>query len=194
MGRPRRRSHPPVVSLKSRVRPSAPWRAMSNVIEVKVPDIGDFKDIPVIEVLVKPGDTIAKEDTLVTLESDKATMDVPSPAAGTVRDLKVRVGDKVSEGTLLLMLDAQGEHESAAPEARAPAAPAQQARAPTREAPSPAPLPAAATPARPASSIEADIHAEVVVLGAGPGGYTAAFRAADLGKKTVLIERYPTLG
>ena len=169
---------------------------MSNTIEVKVPDIGDFHDIPVIEVLVKPGDTIGKEDTLVTLESDKATMDVPSPAAGVVRDLKIKIGDKVSEGTLLLTLDSPEQAEGAAPEARAPAAPAvppaQQARAPAKEAP-PAP-PAASTPARSASSIKADIHAEVVVLGAGPGGYTAAFRCADLGKKTVLIERYPTLG
>jgi len=170
---------------------------MSDVIEIKVPDIGDFKDIPVIEVLVKPGDTIGKEETIVTLESDKATMDVPSPSSGVVRDIRIKVGDKVSEGTLLLTLESQGEAKAAAPEAKSPAkeipaaAPAQQAKAPAKEA---APPPAAAAPTKPASSIKADIHAEVVVLGAGPGGYTAAFRAADLGKKTVLVERYPTLG
>jgi dihydrolipoamide dehydrogenase len=170
---------------------------MSNVIEIKVPDIGDFSNIPVIEVLVKPGDAIGKEDTLVTLESDKATMDVPSPAAGVVRDLRVTVGDKVSEGTLLLTLEAEAEAVKAeakaapAPAAAPAAAPAPQARAPQNETPA---APPAATPASPASSIKADTHAEVVVLGAGPGGYTAAFRAADLGKKTVLIERYPSLG
>jgi dihydrolipoamide dehydrogenase len=170
---------------------------MSNLIEIKVPDIGDFSNIPVIEVLVKPGDAIGKEDTLVTLESDKATMDVPSPADGVVRDLRIKVGDKVSEGTLLLTLEAQAEAaKSEAKAAPAPAAtpaapPAPQATAPQKDTPA---SPPAATPAAPASSIKADIHAEVVVLGAGPGGYTAAFRAADLGKKTVLIERYPSLG
>src|SRR4051812_18092116 len=113
-----------------------------NTIEVKVPDIGDFKDIPIIEVLVKPGDTIGKEDTLVTLESDKATMDVPSPASGVVRDLKIKVGDKVSEGTVLLTLDSEAQAKPS--EAKAPAAPAapppQQAKAPARDAP-PAPPP-----------------------------------------------------
>ena len=172
---------------------------MANLIEVKVPDIGDFKNIPVIEVLVKPGDAVKKEDPLVTLESDKATMDVPSPAQGVVRELKVKAGDKVSQGSLILTLEAQEQkHESTAPapQAKAPAAPAappQQARTPSKET-KPAAPPTGAAAATPASSIKADIHAEVVVLGAGPGGYTAAFRAADLGKKTVLIERYPTLG
>ena len=172
---------------------------MSQTIEVKVPDIGDFSEIPVIEVLVKPGDTIAPEDTLVTLESDKATMDVPSPSAGVVRDIKVKVGDKVSEGTLLLTLDAQEESKEEAaearaePSARAPAAQSTPAT-PARENSGGPAKQAAQEPAKRATSIEADIHAEVVVLGAGPGGYTAAFRAADLGKKTVLIERYPTLG
>ena len=169
---------------------------MRNMIEVKVPDIGDFSGIPVIEVLVKPGDTIHKEDIVVTLESDKATMDVPSPAEGVVRDLKIKVGDKVSEGTLLLTLEAQ-EQAKHGSEAKAPAPPAapppQQSKAPARAAEPPA-QPPASTPATPAISTKADLHAEVVVLGAGPGGYTAAFRAADLGKKTLLIERYPTLG
>ncbi|HVG04301.1 MAG TPA: biotin/lipoyl-containing protein, partial [Burkholderiaceae bacterium] len=171
---------------------------MSDVVEVKVPDIGDFSNIPVIEVLVKPGDAIAKEDTLVTLESDKATMDVPSPLAGVVRDLKIKVGDKVSQGSLLLTLDAQQSPRKAeAPQAKAPAAPAAAPSAETRSTQKQsvtAQAPAAAAPTQPSRVAGADIHAEVVVLGAGPGGYTAAFRAADLGKKTVLIERYASLG
>ncbi len=154
-----------------------------SLLEVKVPDIGDFKDIPVIEVLVKPGDSIKAEDPLIMLESDKATMEVPAPQAGTVKAIKVKVGDKVSQGTLILMLEAASATAAApAPAAKAPAAPATTAPPSTLHA---SPLPPLA---------KADIHAEVVVLGAGPGGYTAAFRAADLGKKTVLIERYPTLG
>ena len=169
---------------------------MPSTIEVKVPDIGDYKSIPVIEVLVKPGDAVGKEDAIITLESDKATMDVPSPASGVVRELKVKVGDKVSQGTLILTLEAQADERKAqAPHAKAPVAPAtepQQASTPTK--PSAPPSPPAGSAATSSSSIKADIHAEVVVLGAGPGGYTAAFRAADLGKKTVLIERYPTLG
>ena len=168
---------------------------MSNVIEVKVPDIGDFSNIPVIEVLVKAGDTISQEDALVTLESDKATMEVPSPASGVVRELKIKVGDKVSKGSLLLTLESQAEKAPA--QAKAPATPAavpaQDARTPAAAAPPTQPTSTPA-PSTPASAIKADIHAEVVVLGAGPGGYTAAFRAADLGKKTLLIERYPTLG
>jgi dihydrolipoamide dehydrogenase len=171
---------------------------MSKTIEIKVPDIGDFKNIPVIEVLVKPGDTVGKEDTIVTLESDKATLEVPSPSAGVVRDLRIKVGDKVSEGSLLLTLDAEepAAKAEAPPQAKTPAPAAaapQQARtaAPHAQDASPSTPPAS----RPSSPPEgADIHAEVVVLGAGPGGYTAAFRAADLGKKTVLIERYPSLG
>ena len=161
---------------------------MPKLIEVKVPAIGDFKNIPVIEVLVKPGDTVQPEDSLVTLESDKATLDVPAPVAGVVKELKAKVGDKVSQGSLILMLEvsdvAPALSTTAAP---ATAAPVQPATAPA------ASLPAAAA-ATPASAIKADIHTEVLVLGAGPGGYTAAFRAADLGKKVVLVERYPSLG
>jgi dihydrolipoamide dehydrogenase len=159
---------------------------MSSVIEVKVPDIGDFKDIPVIEVLVKAGERVEKESALITLESDKATMEVPSPEAGLVKDLKIKVGDRVSEGTMILLLEADGA-----------AAPMPGARA---EAPAKAPPPSApATPAAPAVSQPAavekgDYHAEVLVLGSGPGGYTAAFRAADLGRKVVLVERYASLG
>jgi len=156
------------------------------VIEVRVPDIGDFKDVPIIELLVKPGDTVAAEDSLITLESDKATMEVPAPTAGVVKELKVKVGDKVAQGTLILMLEVSGAAAAAAP-ATAPTP------APAAAAPSAAPAPKPA-PAAPSSFAKGDVHAEVVVLGSGPGGYTAAFRAADLGKKVVLIERYPTLG
>ncbi len=156
---------------------------MNQTVEIKVPDIGDFKNIPVIEVLVKPGDTVSAEDSLVTLESDKATMDIPAPSAGVVKTISLKPGDRVSMGTLILTLEAPG---AAAPAAQ-PASPAPAAAKPAAPA---APGPAAA----PKSDIKADIHAEVVVLGAGPGGYTAAFRAADLGKKVVLIERYPSLG
>ncbi len=148
---------------------------MPKLIEVKVPAIGDFKNIPVIEVLVKPGDTVKPEDALVTLESDKATLDVPAPVGGVVKELKAKIGDKVSQGSLILMLEV------------ADAAPAQ----PASTAP-----PAPTTPSailNPESS-KADIQTEVLVLGAGPGGYTAAFRAADLGKQVVLVERYPSLG
>ena len=160
-------------------------------IEVKVPDIGDFKDIPVIEVFVKPGDTVAAEDSLVTLESDKATMDVPSPAAGTIREMRLKAGDKVSEGTLIAVLEtaaaASAPQLPAAPVKQAPPAPA---KAPGAAAPAAAPIPGAA----PAYIGNVDIECEMLVLGSGPGGYSAAFRAADLGMKTVLVERYAQLG
>jgi dihydrolipoamide dehydrogenase len=159
-----------------------------STIEVKVPDIGDFKDVPVIEVLVKPGDTVKAEDSLVTLESDKATMDVPAPAAGTVVALKVKVGDKVSEGSALLTLDSAAAGGAKPAPAAAPAAAAAAAAQPVAPKPAPAP-PGAST-----YSGAADIECEMLVLGAGPGGYSAAFRSADLGMKTVLVERYPTLG
>ena len=157
---------------------------MNNVVEVRIPDIGDFKNVPIVEILVKPGDNVKPEDPLITLESDKATLEIPAPQAGTVRELRVKVGDKVSQGTLILTLDATGAAASAAPATPSPAAPAKPA------------TPAATASAAAASYAgpKGDIHAEVVVLGAGPGGYTAAFRAADLGKQVVLIERYPTLG
>jgi dihydrolipoamide dehydrogenase len=163
-------------------------------IEVKVPDIGDFKDVPVIEVFVKPGDSVKPEDPLITLESDKATMDVPSPAAGTVNELKVKLGDKVSEGSAILTLYAAPEGAAAAQKSAAqPSTPPSSARAAAAGSPAPAsaaaPVPGAATYAG-----KADIECEMIVLGAGPGGYSAAFRAADLGMKTVLVERYPTLG
>jgi dihydrolipoamide dehydrogenase len=163
---------------------------MSNIVEIKVPDIGGFKDVPVIEVLVKPGDSVKKEDPLITLESDKATMEVPAPQAGVVKELKLKQGDKVSQGSLILMLEADA---AAAPSARAagtPAAAAAKAPVASRAATPPP----ATTPVAPYAGPKGDFHAEVLVLGAGPGGYTAAFRAADLGKKVVLVERYPTLG
>jgi dihydrolipoamide dehydrogenase len=157
-------------------------------IEVKVPDIGDFKDVPVIEVLVKPGDKVAKETSLVTLESDKATMDVPSPMDGTVKELKVKVGDKLSEGSLILTM------ESGAAPAAEPAKPAPAAAT----APSPQPSPAGGRGSAPVPagsySGKADVSCEMLVLGSGPGGYSAAFRSADLGMNTVLVERYATLG
>jgi len=166
---------------------------MSSVIEVTVPDIGDFKDIPVIEVLVKPGDAVNKEDSLITLESDKATMDVPSPQAGVVKEVRIRVGDKVSQGAAILTLEPRGAAaEAKAPPAPGPGAPPQ-APAPSAE-PKTVVAPPAPTPLTPYAGPRGDVHAEVLVLGAGPGGYTAAFRAADLGKKVVLVERYPTLG
>ncbi|HSF22354.1 MAG TPA: dihydrolipoyl dehydrogenase [Burkholderiales bacterium] len=162
---------------------------MSNTVEIKVPDIGDFKNVPVIEVLVKPGDAVRKEDPLITLESDKATMDVPAPQAGVVKEIRVRTGDKVSEGSLILTLEASDAAAAPAPSAKAPA-PAAREPAQARSATPPP----GATPVTPYAGPKGDIHAEVLVLGAGPGGYTAAFRAADLGKKVVLVERFPTLG
>ena len=149
-----------------------------SMIEIKVPDIGDFKDVEIIEVMVKTGDSIEQEQSLITLETDKATMEVPSPATGVVKEMKIKIGDKVSEGSVILTL----ESSAAAPTQKEEAAPAPQAAAPQ----------AAPTPA--ATVKQGDIHAEVVVLGAGPGGYTAAFRAADLGKKVVLIEKHASLG
>jgi dihydrolipoyl dehydrogenase len=130
-------------------------------VEVKVPEIGDFKEVEVIEILVKPGDTIAKEQSLITLESDKATMEIPSPGAGVVGKILLKVGDKVSKGSPILLLD----EKTSSPE--------KQAAPPVAKS---------------------DTDCDVVVLGAGPGGYSAAFRAADLGLKTILVERYPTLG
>ncbi|KII97240.1 dihydrolipoyl dehydrogenase [Xanthomonas phaseoli pv. phaseoli] len=169
------------------------------VIEIKVPDIGDYSDVPVIEVLVAVGDSVAKDQGLVTLESDKATLEVPSSAAGVVKELKVKVGDPLSEGALVLLLETEGE--AAAPaKAETKAAPA--AAAPNAAPGSKPPVtpshraPAEPAPSKPAlaSGKPADIECKMVVLGAGPGGYTAAFRAADLGLDTVLIERYASLG
>ncbi len=159
-----------------------------SAIEVKVPDIGDFKDIPIIEVFVKAGDVVAAEDSLISLESDKATMDVPAPAAGTVKEVRVKLGDKVSEGSLILMLESEPELRK-----RRPLPQRLRPPLPLRRSP-PAPAAAAPIPGAATYSGKADVECEMLVLGSGPGGYSAAFRAADLGLKTVLVERYLTLG
>ncbi|MFH1494263.1 MAG: dihydrolipoyl dehydrogenase [Pseudomonadota bacterium] len=151
---------------------------MSKIIEVSVPDIGDFNNVPVIEVLVKPGDRVEKDTSLVTLESDKSTMEIPSSHAGTVKSVKLKVGDKVTMGSEILTLEVE---ETAA--ASAPVPP---------EKPAPSSSVAQATEEEVGGGQQ--MHADVVVLGAGPGGYTAAFRAADLGKKVILIERHASLG
>ena len=193
---------------------------MNNLIDVKVPDIGDFADIPVIEILVKVGDTIKKEDSLVSLESDKATMEVPSTHAGVVKELKVKLGDKVSMGSVVLVLEvAEAGVTAAAPSKPVTPSPAVRAD-PTagqpfdeRQAglPKPSSHPqlspqgegakAGASQAPDAKPVAAgsytgtvDITCEMLVLGAGPGGYSAAFRAADLGMKTIIVERYAQLG
>jgi dihydrolipoamide dehydrogenase len=154
---------------------------VAQQIEVKVPDIGDFKDVAVIEVMVKAGETVAVDTGLIMVESDKASMEIPSSHAGVVKEVRVRVDDKVSEGTTILVLEAVG-----APTTPKPAAASSSAAA---SPPSVAPAPLAASYAG-----RADIGCDMLVLGAGPGGYSAAFRAADLGMKTVLVERYNTLG
>ena len=151
--------------------------------EIRLPDIGDFKDVPIIEIHVKPGQTVAKEEVLLTLESDKATLDVPAPEAGVIGEIKVKIGDKVSEGSLLATWAGAGAAAAAPPAAKAPA-PSAAAAPPAAKAPAPSPEPAA----------KADFECDVLVLGSGPGGYTAAFRAADLGQKVVLVERHKTLG
>ncbi|UQA69994.1 dihydrolipoyl dehydrogenase [Stenotrophomonas maltophilia] len=163
-------------------------------IEVKVPDIGDYSDVPVIEVLVAVGDTVKKDQGLVTLESDKATLEVPSSAAGVVKEIKVKLGDTLSEGAVVVVLDAEGAAEAPAKAA----APAPAAAAPASKPPVTPSHRAPAEPAAPkpalSSGKQVDIECEMVVLGSGPGGYTAAFRAADVGLDTVLVERYASLG
>ena len=153
---------------------------MSKIQDVLLPDIGDFKDVEVIEIMVSPGDTVQAEDSIATLESDKASMEVPAPSGGVVRELKIAVGDKISQGDLILTLDVT--------EPLAAEAPADVSAEST-----PAPV-AAAAPVVDVSGDTVDMHADVVVLGAGPGGYTAAFRAADLGKSVVMIERHASIG
>lgn len=151
---------------------------MSKTIEVLVPDIGNFKDIPIIELCVKVGDTVKAEDALLTLESDKATIDIPSPTDGVVKLLTVAVGNKVSEGSIVAVIETADPAVETTPAvaATSPVAPS-------------APLPAPGTAPAPA-----DIECEILVLGGGPGGYSAAFRSADLGMKTVIVERYGKLG
>jgi dihydrolipoamide dehydrogenase len=164
--------------------PSANYGSPSGVyevIEVHVPGIGDFKDVPIIEIFVKPGDPVKLEDLLITLESDKATMEVPSVVEGTVKDVMVGLGDRVSEGSLILTVATEIIETASA--------------RPTLQGAGPdAALPATSKPSVPQYPADVDIECDVMVLGAGPGGYSAAFRSADLGLKTVLVERYPTLG
>ena len=165
-----------------------------SLVEIKVPDIGDFDEVAVIELLVQPGDTVKAEQSLVTVESDKASMEIPSSHAGVVKELKVGLGDKVAEGSVLLVLEAADAAAAAPPPAPAPAA-APAAAAPAAVSPT---APAAAAPAAQATAAAhvgpVDLDCELVVLGGGPGGYSAAFRAADLGVKVILVERYATLG
>src|SRR3569832_2672256 len=164
-----------------------------SMVEVKVPDIGDFKEVEVIELLVLVGVTVAVDQLLVTVESDKASMEIPSSAAGVVKEVKVKLGDKISEGSLLLMLESAGAPQAAA---AAPAAPAVSEPAASKPASVPAPAAAPAPAPIVAGNFggKADLECDMLVLGAGPGGYSAAFRAADLGMSTVLVERYATLG
>ncbi|MCD9098179.1 dihydrolipoyl dehydrogenase [Luteimonas fraxinea] len=177
---------------------------MANTLEVKVPDIGGYDDVPVIEVLVAVGETVAKDQSLVTLESDKATMEVPASSAGVIKELKVKVGDTLSEGSVVAVIEVEGEGDAPAADAKA-AAPEKKEEAPAKKSEAPgsnppvarshaAPAEPEAVKAAPSSGRQADVECRIVVLGSGPGGYTAAFRAADLGLDTVLIERYETLG
>jgi dihydrolipoamide dehydrogenase len=172
---------------------------MANTIELKVPDIGGHDNVPVIEVLVKVGDKVEQEQSLITLESDKATMEIPASAAGVVKELKLKVGDEVSEGAVIAVLEVgEGASAPAEPKNSAPApAPASEPAPKSESAPAPAAAKAPSAPAPQAagaSGRKADIECKLIVLGSGPGGYTAAFRAADLGVDTVLVERYATLG
>jgi len=162
---------------------------MSQILEVKVPDIGDFKNVPVIEILVQVGATVNAEDPLITVESDKATLEVPSPAAGVVKELKLKVGDRVSEGSLVLVLETAA---AASPVVPASAGQAAQGEQGEQGGLKPALQPALQT--TPQIALTEDIACDVLVLGAGPGGYSAAFRSADLGMKTVIVERYASLG
>ena len=172
---------------------------MANTIELKVPDIGGHDNVPVIEVLVKVGDKVEQEQSLITLESDKATMEIPASAAGVVKELKLKVGDEVSEGAVIAVLEVgEGASAPAEPKNSAPTpAPAPEPAPKSESAPAPAAAKAPSAPAPQAagaSGRKADIECKLIVLGSGPGGYTAAFRAADLGVDTVLVERYATLG
>ena len=171
---------------------------MSKLTEIKVPDIGDFKEVEVIEVLVAEGDTIKAEQSLITVESDKASMEIPASQGGVVKSVKVKVGDKVAEGTVVVEVEAteaSGDAD-AKPAAKSDAKEAAPAAKPADAKPAEAAKPSAAAPAPAAASYSgsADVECDVLVLGAGPGGYSAAFRAADLGLSTVLVERYATLG
>ncbi|MDP4991104.1 MAG: biotin/lipoyl-binding protein, partial [Marivita lacus] len=161
-------------------------------MDIKVPDIGDFKDVPVVTILVSVGDTVSEEDPLLELESDKATMEVPSPAAGKITEIKVKEGDTVSQGDVIMVFEGADAEDTTAKDAVGQGGEVKGGYGGRGSPPqSDAPQKVEATGT---ASGKGDVHAEVVVLGSGPGGYTAAFRAADLGKKVVLIEKYPSLG
>ena len=156
-------------------------------IEIKVPDIGEFKNVDISEVLIKPGDSIVVEQSLITIETDKASMEIPSSHSGVVTELRIKVGDKVSRGSVIALAEVIDAAPRSEPRASAPN-PAPAVTAPTSEAPATEPS------ALPAYAGSSDISCDTVVIGAGPGGYSAAFRSADLGMDTVLVERYATLG
>lgn len=184
---------------------------MANTIELKVPDLGGSHDVPVIEILVKVGDTVAKDQSLVTLESDKATMDVPASQAGTIVEIKVKIGDELNDGSVIALIEASGSDASSDAGKAVGQSTVKDAPPPATPSPAPAPPKASAAPAA-ASSVssaaapsstakaagdsgrKADIECQLVVLGSGPGGYTAAFRGADIGLDVVLVERYESLG
>ena len=149
---------------------------------VQVPDIGDFQEVEVIDILVQSGDRIQEEDPLITLESDKASMDVPSPFSGTISSIHLNVGDKVSKGNLILELEEEliNSEQTTQKSLEENTPPSEENINPSKTT---------ATPSSRQVS-KAYLNCEVLVLGAGPGGYTAAFRAADLGKKVILVERY----
>ena len=155
---------------------------MSNIVKVEIPDIGDFSGVDIIEVVVSAGDVVAEEDALITLESDKASIEIPSPFAGTIKNVLVKVDDKVSQGDVILEMEVAGDAAADAP-AKEEAPTASEPKAAAESAPIAAAIPEGS-----------DMHAEVVVLGSGPGGYTAAFRAADLGKSVILIEKFNNIG
>jgi dihydrolipoamide dehydrogenase len=173
------------------------------MIEIKVPDIGDFDEVAVIELLVKAGDSIQAEQSLITVESDKASMEIPSSHAGVVKELRVKLGDKVKEGSIVLLLEGEassagggstgGSSTGAAATSATSASTASPSSANTGTQSAPVPTPAPA-PTVASFGGSADIECDVLVLGGGPGGYSAAFRAADLGLSVVIVERYATLG
>ena len=166
------------------------------ILDIKVPDIGDFAEVTVIELMVGVGDTVKPDQSLITVESDKASMEIPCSHAGVVKELKVAVGDKVKEGSLVLTLEAAGDAVAPVLDPKqAPAGVYVSLVATQTVAPAVA-VTATAAPSPAAASFEgtADLDCDLLVLGAGPGGYSAAFRAADLGLKVILVERYAALG
>ena len=155
---------------------------MSKIIKVEVPDIGDFTNVEIIEVLVAPGDAIIQEDALITLESDKATIEIPSPSAGTINEVSVKVGDKVSQGDAILSMEITTASTDKKEDSKSDAEKTPEIDEVKSEEQAPYNIDKKTT------TTSGDIHAEIVVLGSGPGGYTAAFRAADLGKQVILIK------